>query len=62
MSSPQQPDIRLDPVTDTDLPDIYRGLSDPVVIAYYGISYDSMEACQAQMRWYAEIAQSQSGA
>jgi ribosomal-protein-alanine N-acetyltransferase len=62
MSSPQQPDIRLDPVTDTDLPHIYRGLSDPVVIAYYGISYDSMEACQAQMRWYAEIAQSQSGA
>ena len=62
MSSPQQPDIRLDPVTDTDLPHIYRGLSDPGVIACYGISYDTMEACQAQMRWYAEIAQCRSGA
>jgi [ribosomal protein S5]-alanine N-acetyltransferase len=62
MSSPPQPDIRLDPVTEADLPHIYRALSDPRVIAYYGISYDSMEACQAQMRWYAEIAQCQSGA
>lgn len=62
MSSPPQPDIRLDPVMEADLPHIYRALSDPRVIAYYGISYDSMEACQAQMRWYAEIAQCQSGA
>jgi hypothetical protein len=43
------PHIRLDPVTDTDLPHIYRGLSDPRVVAYYGVSYDSLAACRAQM-------------
>ena len=41
------PHIRLDPVTDTDLPHIYRGLSDPRVVAYYGVSYDSLAACRA---------------
>ena len=49
MTSMQQPHIRLDPVTDTDLPHIYRGLSDPRVVAYYGVSYDSLAACRAQM-------------
>lgn len=34
MTSMQQPHIRLDPVSDADLPHIFRGLSDPRVVAY----------------------------
>ena len=56
------PHIRLDPVTDTDLPHIYRGLSDPRVVAYYGVSYDSLAACRAQMDWYAELTRTGRGA
>ena len=54
--------IRPDPVTDTDLPHIYRGLSDPQVVAYYGVSYDSLAACRAQMDWYAELTRTGRGA
>lgn len=54
--------IQLDPVMDADLPHIYRGLSDPRVVAYYGASYDSLTACQAQMTWYAELTRSGRGA
>lgn len=57
-----QREIRLDPVTDTDLPHIYRGLSDPRVVAYYGVSYDSLTACQEQMEWYAELTRTGRGA
>lgn len=56
MTDSMFPEIRLDPVSDADLPHIYRGLSDPRVVAYYGVSYDSLTACQAQMDWYAEPA------
>ncbi|OEG03168.1 alanine acetyltransferase [Aeromonas caviae] len=62
MTSMQQPHIRLDPVSDTDLPHIYRGLSDPRVVAYYGVSYDSLAACRAQMDWYAELTRTGRGA
>ncbi|MCY9820578.1 GNAT family N-acetyltransferase [Aeromonas media] len=62
MSSTSPPEIRLDPVTEADLPHIYRGLSDPRVIAYYGVSYDSLTACQAQMDWYAELTRTGRGA
>lgn len=61
MSLPTEPAIRLDPIAGADLPHIHRGLSDRRVIAYYGVSYSSLAACQAQMDWYAEIAQARSG-
>ncbi len=62
MTSTQQPHIRLDPVSDADLPHIFRGLSDPRVVAYYGVSYDSLAACRAQMDWYAELTRTGRGA
>ena len=62
MTSTTPPEIRLDPVTEADLPHIYRGLSDPRVIAYYGVSYDSLTACQAQMAWYVELTRTGRGA
>lgn len=62
MTDSMFPEIRLDPVSDADLPHIFRGLSDPRVVAYYDVSYDSLTACQAQMDWYAELTRTGCGA
>jgi len=34
---------------------VFRGLSDPRVVAHYGVSYASLEATQVQMNWFEEI-------
>lgn len=34
---------------------VFRGLSDPRVIAHYGVSYASLEATEAQMNWFEGI-------
>jgi len=39
-----------------DLEFVFSGLSHPEVIRHYGISYEMIEACEAQMQWYASIA------
>lgn len=39
----------------SDLPAVYAGLSDPLVIAHYGVSYDSLEATREQMEWFESI-------
>ena len=46
--------IVLREITGSDLEHIFNGLSHPEVIRYYGIRYDSLEATQEQMRWFAE--------
>jgi len=40
---------------DSDLENVYRGLSHPEVIKYYGVSYDTLEATKEQMTWFAEL-------
>ncbi|MBC3948372.1 GNAT family N-acetyltransferase [Pseudomonas sp. DOAB1069] len=54
--------IRLRPVRPSDLPAVYVGLSDPLVIAHYGVSYSSIEATEAQMQWFEKIVAEQTGA
>ncbi|WP_263272278.1 GNAT family N-acetyltransferase [Pseudomonas phytophila] len=54
--------MRLRPVRPADLPAVYAGLSDPQVIAHYGVSYSSLEATEVQMRWFEEIVAEQTGA
>ena len=49
--------IILREIIETDLENIYKGLSDPDVIKHYGISFDSPEATKEQMRWFAEPSQ-----
>lgn len=41
-------------ITDADLGNIFHGLSNPKVIQYYGISFDSLEATKEQMIWFAD--------
>ena len=39
-------------IQSSDQQKIFEGLSDPLVIKYYGVSYSSFEATQEQMDWY----------
>jgi [ribosomal protein S5]-alanine N-acetyltransferase len=40
---------------DTDVDNVFKGLSHPEVIKYYGVSYDTMEATKAQMEFFADL-------
>lgn len=44
-------------IVDSDIQNIYNGLSNPLVIKYYGVSFDSLEATKVQMQWYEKPAQ-----
>ncbi|PKQ46855.1 GNAT family N-acetyltransferase [Confluentibacter flavum] len=44
-------------ITESDLENIYYGLSNPDVIKHYGISYDSLEATNEQMTWFSDSKQ-----
>jgi ribosomal-protein-alanine N-acetyltransferase len=46
---------------DPDLGNVYKGLSHPEVIKYYGVSYSSLEATNEQMRWFRELEEKESG-
>ncbi|PTX42821.1 ribosomal-protein-alanine N-acetyltransferase [Christiangramia gaetbulicola] len=44
-----------------DQENIFRGLSHPEVIRYYGVQYSSFEETQEQMDWYTNLKNSNSG-
>lgn len=48
-------------ITPEDIQHIYKGLSHPDVIKYYGISFSSLEATEEQMIWYRELEQTETG-
>jgi ribosomal-protein-alanine N-acetyltransferase len=54
--------IMMRPFEDTDLEQVFNGLSNPDVIRYYGVSYDSLEACKEQMQWYKQLQENNTGA
>lgn len=41
--------------TGADIANVFRGLSHPDIIKYYGVSYTSIEATQKQMTWFADL-------
>ena len=41
--------------TDSDVENVFKGLSHPDVIKYYGIHFDSLEATKEQMTWLANL-------
>lgn len=47
--------------TDSDLDNVYAGLSHPEVIKYYGVSFDTIEATKEQMLWYRELEENKTG-
>ena len=57
----QTPRLLLRPFVDSDLENVFKGLSHPAVIKHYGISYNSLEATQEQMDWFARLEREGSG-
>ena len=47
--------------TQNDLENVYRGLSDPKVIPYYGVSFKTKEETQKQIDWYLRIEKENTG-
>lgn len=44
-----------------DLGNVFKGLSDPDVIKYYGVSFNSLEATKAQMEWFENLEKTGTG-
>ena len=53
--------LLLRPITQGDKQNIYKGLSHPDVIKFYGVSFHSLEATEEQMIWYRELQQNETG-
>lgn len=53
--------LLLRPINESDIPSILRGLSNPEVIQYYGVSFFSLEEVKVQMDWYARIEREETG-
>ncbi len=53
--------IELRPIIASDLENIFRGLSNPAVIKYYGISFESLEATLEQMIWFQNLEKNGTG-
>ncbi|MCH5721323.1 GNAT family N-acetyltransferase [Niabella hibiscisoli] len=53
--------ILLRPIIASDLEHVYRGLSHPDVIRYYGVSYQTLEETMVQMDWYKQLEEEGSG-
>lgn len=54
-------DLVLRNIKPEDLPMVYRALSHPKVIKYYGVSFDTPEDAEKQMQWFFELEQAQKG-
>jgi ribosomal-protein-alanine N-acetyltransferase len=48
-------------IGEDDQPLIFKGLSDPQVIEFYGVSFDSLESTGEQMHWYRNLEQQKTG-
>lgn len=48
-------------IQDSDIENIYKGLSDPQVIAFYGVSFNTLEETKEQMVWYADLKKNKTG-
>lgn len=46
---------------ESDLENVFKGLSHPDVIKYYGISFDSLEATKEQLTWFANLEKNGTG-
>ena len=41
--------------TESDIANVFKGLSHPDIIKHYGVSYDSLESTKEQMDWFANL-------
>ncbi|MFT4666751.1 MAG: ribosomal-protein-alanine N-acetyltransferase [Polaribacter sp.] len=53
--------IYLRKIVSEDLPAVFKGLSHPEVIKYYGISFKTLEETKEQMDWFANLEKTGTG-
>ena len=46
---------------DTDISNVFKGLSHPDVVPYYGVSFSTLEETKEQMNWFSELYKSGTG-
>lgn len=46
---------------ESDIGNVFKGLSNPDVIKYYGVSYNSLEATKAQMQFFSALEKNNTG-
>ena len=53
--------IYLRKIKPSDLENVFKGLSHPDVIKYYGISFKTLEATKEKMTWFADLEKNETG-
>lgn len=61
MNDLQSERLRIRKIVDSDIENIFRGLSDPNVYQYYAVSYDTLEKTKEQMAWYKNLEETKTG-
>lgn len=66
MTTTKTPAIKTDRLllrqfVENDLENVYKGLSHPDIIKYYGVSYQTLEATKEQMIFFADLEKNQTG-
>tara|TARA_R110000868_G_C10644468_1_gene744408 strand:- start:79 stop:621 length:543 start_codon:yes stop_codon:yes gene_type:complete len=46
---------------ESDIEDVFKGLSHPKIIEHYGISFDTLESTEEQMAWFSDLEKSGTG-
>jgi ribosomal-protein-alanine N-acetyltransferase len=46
---------------ESDLENVFKGLSDPDIIKYYGVSYKTLEGTKEQMKFFADLEHNETG-
>ncbi|SHH47345.1 GNAT family N-acetyltransferase [Winogradskyella jejuensis] len=53
--------LKLRQFHDSDLENVFKGLSHPDIIKYYGVSYGSIEATKEQLTWFSGLEKNGTG-
>jgi [ribosomal protein S5]-alanine N-acetyltransferase len=48
-------------IVDSDIDNIFKGLSHPDIIKYYGVNFQTLEATKEQMTFYADLESNETG-
>jgi len=46
---------------ESDIENVFKGLSHPKIIKHYGISFDTLESTKEQMAWFSDLEKSGTG-
>ena len=53
--------FQLRQIVNTDINNIFLGLSHPDIVKYYGVNYSSLSDTQEQMKWFAKLEENGTG-